>query len=421
MSRKYCGRTQVSTKTEYQDRFLPPHCYLTIFTSTNKNPYHSLKGTSADISTFKYVTYKWMKTPTKVSQPALPPKFQPRCSSAPNPHTRFVENQEDYTSVYKNDFQAWKANKRQPYRLQDSLKVNQGLVVPKNASKETHSQRNSFRVDANCKPAPQEQEPQPFESMTSYRCDYIPHQVQPRRHRMKPMNRNNTALPSERAESFGPKLAYHKNQELLNEASKFFEQFKTWSLETNFHGQGKAKVSSPPADRHGFLSITHADYTPHEYQHTKPVLPSVQSSEKIKEPFPTLTTMKEDYKAWNTPRRMPIINKDQMEWPKKTPIKVCTLKPAESCKTNPKLSSLHSNQEETPVHNSNCDATEKHQSAGENGVFSTFRCISTGDEETRMLWSTCFDKKGAWLDNDICEDDTDQTQQIISTMVASQS
>ncbi|XP_071333762.1 stabilizer of axonemal microtubules 2-like [Trachinotus anak] len=431
--RKHLGsqkaQTRAVTTTEYQDRFLSPRCYTTIVTtSTQKNPYHPLKGTSADMTTFKsyYLTHKWMKNPPKAPQPSVPPKGQERCSSAPHNHTRSVEKElaskvEDYTSVYKNDFQAWKATQRQPYRLHDNLKVNQGLVITESASKGRRAQENSVQVDANSKPVPQEQDPKPIESTTSYRSDYIVHPLQPLTRRQKPANQNNKDMLTEHTASLGPKLAWHINQELYNEASDFFQQFKTWSLETKFHGQGKAKVSGPPADHNAFLSTTRADYTPHECQRTKPILPSVQNSEKSKEPFPTSTTMKDDYKAWNTPRRLPIVRKDEMEWPKKTPNSVCTPKPAESYNTSPKPSSLPPKQNETAVCNSSCNATEKHQCPAENGAISTFGCISKGPEESRMFWSTSFDRGLPWPDGDTHDEDPSQPQQIISYMVSTQS
>ncbi|WP_227636408.1 hypothetical protein, partial [Klebsiella pneumoniae] len=63
--------------------------------------------------------------------------------------------------MYRNDFQAWNINKLQPYKLCDSLKVNQGLVVTNNVSKEGRPQKKSVQVAANSKPVPQVQEPQP--------------------------------------------------------------------------------------------------------------------------------------------------------------------------------------------------------------------------------------------------------------------
>ncbi|KAM7366176.1 hypothetical protein PAMP_015641 [Pampus punctatissimus] len=182
-----------SVVTEYQERFLPPHCHKSIITtSTQTDPYHPLKGTGADQTTFRsyFIAQKWMKNPEKIQipQPLVPPKCQRTCNGALYNHN---PSKEDYTSVYKNDFQAWKSNKRQPHKVRDYLKVNQGLVVTQSASKNDRRQNS-----------PQVQEPVPFESITSYRSDYITHPVQARIRRVKPIFQTSTDLPLQPAASF---------------------------------------------------------------------------------------------------------------------------------------------------------------------------------------------------------------------------
>ncbi|XP_070786333.1 stabilizer of axonemal microtubules 2 [Enoplosus armatus] len=408
--------------TEYQERFLHPRCYTTlILTPTQKDPYHPLRGASADTTTFRsyYIAHKGIK---KAPQPPMPPKSHQRCSSAPHNPVRSVANQmaskvEDFTSVYKNDFRAWKANKRQPYKLYDSLKVNQGLVVTNSRSKEGRPQKKSVEVVANTKPVPQVRDPQPFESITSYRSDYVTHQLPPRTRRKKPVYQTSKDLPSEDAVPSRPKAVLDINQELFDEASDFIQQFKTWSFESMFHGQGKAKGSSPPADHNKFITTAHADYTAHKCQRTKPVLPSMQTSEKSKEPFQATTTMKEDYKAWVTPPRIPPVRKEELDWPKKPTFSVCTPKPAESCKTTPKPFSVQPKLSETAVCDSSCDATQKSQCPAENGAFSGFECISTGTEESRRYWTASLGRRVTWPNGDICEKPS-ETHQIISCVVS---
>ncbi|XP_051285192.1 stabilizer of axonemal microtubules 2 [Dicentrarchus labrax] len=420
------AKTRATMTTEYQDRFLAPSCHTTVvLTSKLKDPYHPLKGTSADVATFKsyYVTHKWTKHPPKAPQPSMPPKTHQRCSSAPhNPQQNplhLVTNQmastvEDYTSVYKNDFRAWKTTKRQPFKLPDSLKVNQGLVATK-ASKDGRSQKHSVQVAADSKPVPEEP-PQPFESITSYRSDYVTHPIQPRTRRQKPVQEPNRGLPMERVSS-KPKGPWDIHQQIFDEASEFFQQFKNWSLETKFRGQGKAKGPSPPAEHDKFLSTTHADYTAKQCQRTKPILPSMQSNEKSKEPFQATTTMNEDYKTWDIPRRFPTVQ-ENMDWPKRTTFSIITPKPAES-KTNPKPFSHSPKLNETAGCDSNCNVTHNPPCPAENGAFSGFECISNGTEESRRYWSTSLDKGVTWSDSNICEAPSEEHQ--IKCMVSSRS
>lgn len=58
MSRKHHGsqraQTRASMTTEYQERFLPPRCYTAfVSSSTQKDPYHPLKATGTDTTTFR--------------------------------------------------------------------------------------------------------------------------------------------------------------------------------------------------------------------------------------------------------------------------------------------------------------------------------------------------------------------------------
>ncbi|XP_031178049.1 uncharacterized protein LOC116066232 [Sander lucioperca] len=221
--RKHSGSQTVqkraSMTTEYQERFLSPLCYKAIVSApSHKGPYHALKGTSADVRSYYLVQKRIPKAP----QPSLPPVGH-RCSNPLHNHTRLVANQmasqlEDNTSVhqskqFEDDFRAWKANK-------------------------CSSQKTSVQVAPNSKPVPKVQEPQPFENITSYTTDYVTHQLPPRRCREKPVYETK-GLPLEPAVSLKPKAAWNTNQELFDEASEFFQQFKTWSLENQFHSQGK--------------------------------------------------------------------------------------------------------------------------------------------------------------------------------------
>ncbi|AWO97701.1 family with sequence similarity 154 member B [Scophthalmus maximus] len=310
MSRKHPGpqraQTRASMTTEYQERFLPPRCFKTVIsTSIQKDPYHPLKGRS-NMTTMRsfHVTRKWVQDPPKPPQSPLPPKEHQRPGSAPGNPACVSVNQppsgvEDYTSVYKNDFRAWIADRRQPYRLNDSLRVNQGLVVINSSSKGGRVQKNSAQLDTNSRPARVEQEPRPFESITSNRSDYVTHLVQPRTRRVRPVDQTNKGPLLEPAASFRPKLAWQTNQELLEGVNDLFQQFKSWSLETKDQCRGKGQATGPPAAHDAFLSTMHAAYTPHKCQRTMPILPSVRTSEKSMKPFLATTTMKEDYRAWD--------------------------------------------------------------------------------------------------------------------------
>lgn len=321
------------------------------------------------------------------------------------------------TLSFTDDFRAWNANKHQPCRLSDSQKVSQGLVVTNCPPKGGHSQKDPAQVEVNSKPVPQKKELQLFESITSYRSDYVAHPLPPRTHREKNVDQTKRGLPLDPTPSHTQKLAWGKNQELSDGASELFKHFNIWSLGTKFHSQGKAQVSSLPAD-HSFLSTTHAHYIPHKCQRTKPILPVMNITEKSKEPFQAMTTMREDYKAWDTPRHVPV-RTEEMEQ-KKKPHSVCGPAPAQSCKTNSKPCNLNPKANKTAVCNASCNTTEKPQRPAGNETFSGFHYMSPGNEESRMYWSTCLDRGVPRPDGDNCEEPS-QGHQIISCMVSSRS
>lgn len=110
--------------------------------------------------------------------------------------------------------------------MTDNLRVSQGLVVP-----EERSQKGSAQV----------REPQPFESITSYRLDYVRHAVQPRMGRQKAAFQPDTG-PAE------PAASWNARQELVDEAGEVVQNFKTWSLEAKIHDQVQTKESGLPTE-----------------------------------------------------------------------------------------------------------------------------------------------------------------------------
>ncbi|XP_010792880.1 stabilizer of axonemal microtubules 2 [Notothenia coriiceps] len=397
---------RISMSTEYQEKFLPPRCHAAMVTSApQKAPYHTLKGTSSDKGSLirVYVTHKYTHHPPEAPQQSLPPKVQRRCSSAPQNPARSIANQVAamfYTSVYKDDFQAWKVIKRQPYKLTDSLKVKQGLVAPISTSKQSPFQK--VHVGANCKAVPKELEPQPIESITSYRSDYVAHPVQPRKRREQPVQQNK-GLPLQ--------AAVPLYRELFDAAHKSFEN---GSPETQFQGRGKAKESIPSADVNQFISTTHTDFPAHKCQRTKPILP-MEHRERVNEPLESTTTMREAYKAWDTPRCRP-----EQARPKKTTFSLITHQPIESCNTNQKPFSLNPKVSDTEGGKS----TEKPPRSAEDGGSPSLDRTSPDNEESRTYQKSFGDKAVNWFDGGICEESPEESSEehhIYSYMVSTKS
>ncbi|XP_041842345.1 uncharacterized protein LOC121640619 [Melanotaenia boesemani] len=270
--RRHFGPPGASMITEYQASFLPPSCYKSVISSfTQKNPYHPLKGANADISTFRAFYF----TPNRIKPPSKPPGPREDHISTRTP----AVTNTDYTTVYRNDFRDWKAEKCQSLKQKSILKVNHGFKEdPKYVAEDKES-------------VPKNSEQKPFEGTSCYRLDYVPYQVQPRQSRWMPANQTNKGLP---AVSSRPKPTHPQNQELLNGPSEFFDQFG--------HKGPALNLQSNPSAEHKFQSTTHADITAPKCPVTKSVLLSTQNSEKTLEPFQVMVNM-ESCSAWDGPRR----------------------------------------------------------------------------------------------------------------------
>ncbi|TNN60081.1 hypothetical protein EYF80_029750 [Liparis tanakae] len=284
------ARPRPSFTTEYQERFLPPHCHTTFITSsTQRNPYHALKGTSAEMNTFR----KWAKQPQRDAPlRSESPKHHRRSSSITHNPTHFGADQmaakvEDYMSAYRRDFQAWKVKKLPPYKPTDSLTVNQGLVVTGRPS-QSPFQNTAVQVADDSLKFPEVRKA-PFESVTSYTSDYVTHPVQPR-HRVKPTHPTKDLL-AEPDVPLKPRVA--SDQDICDEASSFFQAFEDWSIGNKIDGKGHAGESDPPPDDGDVLSTALADNTEHECRRAKPA----------KERSGGTTTTKEDCRCWDEPER----------------------------------------------------------------------------------------------------------------------
>ncbi|XP_030018535.1 stabilizer of axonemal microtubules 2 isoform X2 [Sphaeramia orbicularis] len=324
--------TGASMTTEYQQKFLPPRRFSA---SKSKAHYHPLKGSGADMSSSRscIAAQKWIKYP-----PAVTPKDPWRPTSYQYSPLHSMANQkEESISAYTYDFQPWKAEKRLPYRPMDNLKVNHGTFYAEN----TTVGNCSFK---NCVPPADKQV---FESITSYRSDYVAHPLLPR-----------PCKETTAKQKYKNCLTWTKNPEHSDEASGLINPLKTCSL--------------TESNSSAYLSTMRADYTAHKHHpKTQPVLPPTSTNVKSNAPFEGTTTMRDSFRAWDLPQSHRLINRKKMEWPRKS----SNLNPCAKCSAN------------TPSAN----LTKKTPYPVENGTVSGFKYIPTEPEETHMYWANTVD------------------------------
>ncbi|TNN83932.1 hypothetical protein EYF80_005803 [Liparis tanakae] len=296
---------------------------------------------------------------------------------------------EDYTSVYRKDFQVWKLKKLLPYKPADSLTVNQGLSVPGRPSQNTAVQ---VAADSLKFPEFPEVRKAPLESVTSYRSDYVTHPVQPR-HRVKPTHTTKHLL-AEPGVPLKPRVAW--DQDICDEASSFFQAFKDWSIENKIRDKGPARESGPPPDDRGVLSTARADDTKHEWRRAEPGPPPRWSRGTAKERSGGTTTVKEDCRCRDKPRRFPPVRKEEPDRPEKTTPQTFRQRP----KSDEKASSWH--------------ASKTSRRPDEKGALSNLKCNEPEREDSQMYWTTSLDRGVSWADGG-------EVRRRITCMVSSRS
>jgi len=354
------------------------------------------------------------------------PKHHRRCSSITHNPTHFgadqmAANVEDYTSVYRSkhawpaavivcgnrkqqictppfkfphtlfflslpppgDFQVWKVKKLLPYKPADSLTVNQGLVVTG-----CPFQNTAVQVADDSLKFPEVRKA-PFESVTSYRSDYVTHPVQTR-HRVKPTHPTKDLL-AEPDVPLKPRVAW--DQDICDEANSFFQSFKDWSIENKIHSKGHARESGPPPDD---LSTALADNTEHECRRAKPGPAPQWSRGTAKERSGGTTTMKEDFRCWDKPRRFPSVRKEEPDRPEETTPQTFRHHP----KSDEKASSWH--------------ASKTSHWPDEKGALSNLKGNKPETEDSKMYWTRSLDRGVSWADGG-------EVRQRITCMVSSRS
>ncbi|CAL1590146.1 unnamed protein product [Knipowitschia caucasica] len=169
-------------------------------------------------------------------------------------------------TTHRSDYQSWNTNfLRQPYKHPDNFKITQGMNL----------------VDKGH---------EPMENQSNYKLAYLPH---------PPQLRSKLDMPRIQASSI----------QLGQPCHGVVHHQRPWTSDAKLGRNGK--------DKDTFLSTTHADYIWHPLQRTLPIIQGRQSSAvKSKAPFAGTTTMRDDFKKWDLPRRPSTAQTDKKDWTK---------------------------------------------------------------------------------------------------------
>uniref|UniRef100_A0A4W3HB52 Stabilizer of axonemal microtubules 2 n=1 Tax=Callorhinchus milii TaxID=7868 RepID=A0A4W3HB52_CALMI len=264
----------------------------------------------------------------------------------------------DTIPTYKDDYRMWEIPKKPP-------KADQAYCPPTTKFGNPSTFQDDFGpkglvATESCKPPniPKVSDV-PFEGLTSHRVAYVPHQLENRfirqKEEYKPSDqpfedltthrRDYRGLHGDLAKSCKPESTKIGSDAPFETSSEFRDRYQPWPVSLPYVHK-KPKYVQP--DGHMDMKTTsQLDYVGHKIKPPAPFRPA--SARKVHAPFQGNTTMKEDFRPWDTPKLSLIKKDDEIKRPSGKFDDLTTFKshyiphqlnPSQSCK--PSNQPLHS-------------------------------------------------------------------------------
>lgn len=239
----------------------------------------------------------------------------------------------------------------------DNLKMNKGKFEGTTTFRADFCPKGPAEARESFKPTPEARETLPFEGATNYKTQYVSHPVQTRQPREKPTYRPTSApfngvsthrqdyrgLPAEAAKPIRAKVAWESSTATFEGISEFQDKYKAWPMVPRH--RHKAKEYCPPEGDMEFLTTAHAHYLGNnDCQRPLSARPAIQAWVMDREPFQARSTMKEDYRAWESVQRPPMVHTDELEKPKGNFENTTTFRSAYTPKTTSRTTSFKPSQ-----------------------------------------------------------------------------
>ncbi|NXG41698.1 SAXO2 protein, partial [Psilopogon haemacephalus] len=343
-TRIYDNGQQLCLTTEYGEKYpaysniSPPRSFRP------KQGHQGHNGRMEAMTTFKsdYLPYDIVKHPFRLQEEYKPKtgemelrttyqkdynahKIQPVTLSRPLETKHTTGGKFDTIPTYQDDYRSWAVQRQEPSKVEDTyqpptVKFGNSTTFQYDFVPKELNPRQSF------KPACAAQLlGVPFESSTSHSASYIAHQLGPKfirlREEYKPSDQpfkdltthqnDFRGLPGQLAKSCKPEHAKVGSNAHFTGITEFQDHFHPWLVSLP-KIRKREEYTAPPGSM-DLNSTTRLDYVKHEIAPAIPVRP-VSNCRKTSAPFQGTTTMKEDFKAWDSCQQE--ITKKQQEIPK---------------------------------------------------------------------------------------------------------
>ncbi|MEE6503276.1 hypothetical protein FKM82_004786 [Ascaphus truei] len=318
--------------TEYVDKY--PQ-YDNVQPRHSMKPKHEYKGHGGrmeGITTFRsdYIPYDVITRPvprhqeyqpkpgqielgTTYNRDYNPYKIQPVVPARPVDGRKINTGKFDTNPTYKDDYIPWGIQKRELAKQDHSYQPPTVKFGNATTFQDAYFPKGLVPRESCKPPGIAKLSEIPFDGVTSHRISYVPYNVEPRFARLKqeykPSSQPFDDLTTHRlnfkgtlgelTKSFKPAHGKIGSGARFEGSTEFQDRYLPWSL--GLPHVHKSHEYIPPTTRMELDTTTHLDYVPHKQLPVAPILP-VSHGRRSNMPFQGNTTMKDDFRAWETGR-----------------------------------------------------------------------------------------------------------------------
>uniref|UniRef100_A0A8C5PGI1 Stabilizer of axonemal microtubules 2 n=1 Tax=Leptobrachium leishanense TaxID=445787 RepID=A0A8C5PGI1_9ANUR len=308
-----------------------------------KEEYHGHHGKMEGVTTFKsdYIPYDVINPPRRHQE-----EYQPKPGHIDlgttynrdfNPHeihpvapVRPMEKRQnigkfDGHPTYKDDFKPWDIQKRELVKPENVYQIPSQKFGNLTTFQQDYFPKELMPRESFKPPDVAKNSNIPFDGVTSHRISYVPYKLEPKfvkqAEEYKPSSQpfddltthrlNYKGVIGELTKSCKPEHGKIGSSARFEGSTEFKDSFQPWLIPSRYIHKGAEYM--PPNTHMQLDTTTHTDYIPHQLNFIAPIRP-VSHGRRSNAPFQGDTTMKEDYKAWETQRQEMI--KREHQFPK---------------------------------------------------------------------------------------------------------